>query len=52
MNFGLDLVMKAFAMGVMFFFYSFRLIDFDMGTWYYWVFVSWQQILHIISTIM
>ncbi|WEK71374.1 MAG: sterol desaturase family protein [Candidatus Chryseobacterium colombiense] len=37
MNFGLDLVMKAFAMGVMFFFYSFRLIDFDMSTWYYWV---------------
>ncbi|QIG89009.1 sterol desaturase family protein [Chryseobacterium sp. POL2] len=37
MNFSLDLIMKAFAMGVMFFFYSFRLIDFDMGTWYYWV---------------
>jgi len=37
MNFGLDLVMKAFAMGVMFFFFSFRLFDFDMGTWYYWV---------------
>lgn len=37
MNFGLDLVMKTFAMGVMFFFYSFRLIDFDMSTWYYWV---------------
>ncbi|MGL6037742.1 MAG: sterol desaturase family protein, partial [Soonwooa sp.] len=38
MNFSLDLIMKAFAMGVMFFFYSFRIFDFDMGTWYYWVF--------------
>ena len=38
MNFSLDLLMKAFAMGVMFFFYSFRIFDFDMGTWYYWVF--------------
>ncbi len=37
MNFGLDLVMKAFAMGVMFFFYSFRVFDFGMSTWYYWI---------------
>lgn len=37
LNFSLDLVMKAFAMGVMFFFYEFRLIDFNLETWYYWV---------------
>lgn len=37
LNFSLDLVMKAFAMGVMFFFYEFRVINFDTGTWYYWV---------------
>ncbi|MBS1550426.1 MAG: sterol desaturase family protein [Bacteroidetes bacterium] len=37
LNFGLDLLMKAFAMFVMFFFYQHRIIDFEMGTWYYWV---------------
>ncbi|MCS3870589.1 hypothetical protein J3D55_003505 [Chryseobacterium ginsenosidimutans] len=29
MNFGLDLVMKVFAMGVMFFFYNHRLFSWD-----------------------
>lgn len=37
MNFGLDLVMKTFAMAVMFFFYQFRIFDFDFSQWYYWV---------------
>lgn len=37
MNFGLDLVMKVFAMAVMFFFYQYRIFDFNLSTWYYWV---------------
>lgn len=36
MNFGLDLLMKAFAMGVMFFFFSYRLINWEPTIWY-WV---------------
>ena len=37
MNFGLDLVMKVFAMAVMFFFYQYRIFDFNLSTWYYWI---------------
>lgn len=34
MNFGLDLIMKAFAMGVMFFFYHHRIFSWDLSIWY------------------
>lgn len=37
MNFGLDLIMKAFAMAVMFFFYQNRIFDFNINTWWYWL---------------
>lgn len=37
LNFLLDLAMKVFAMKVMFFFYQFRVIDFGINTWYYWI---------------
>jgi sterol desaturase/sphingolipid hydroxylase (fatty acid hydroxylase superfamily) len=35
MNFGLDLLMKAFAMGVMFFFYNLRFFSWDFTIWYW-----------------
>ena len=35
-NFSLDLAMKVVAMGVMFFFYSYRLFTWEF-TWYYWI---------------
>ena len=35
LNFSLDLLMKAFAMGVMFFFYSHRLFSWDFNIWYW-----------------
>ena len=35
-NFSLDLAMKVIAMGVMFFFYSFRIFNWEF-TWYYWL---------------
>jgi sterol desaturase/sphingolipid hydroxylase (fatty acid hydroxylase superfamily) len=35
-NFSLDLAMKVVAMGVMFFFYSFRIYSWEF-TWYYWI---------------
>lgn len=38
LNFGLDVIMKAFAMGVMFFFYQYKIISFNLDTWYYWLF--------------
>lgn len=34
-NFGLDLVMKTFAMLVMFFFFKHRIFDFDLNVWYF-----------------
>ncbi len=37
MNFGLDLIMKAFAMGVMFFFYSHRLFHGISASGIYWL---------------
>lgn len=34
LNFGLDFIMKAFAMGVMFFFYNHRFFSWDVTLWY------------------
>ncbi len=37
LNFSLDLLMKVFAMAVMFFFYNHRLLDFNLNTVAYWL---------------
>lgn len=35
LNFGLDFLMKAFAMAVMFFFFNHKLINWEMNVWYW-----------------
>lgn len=37
LNFSLDLLMKGVAMGVMFYFFSFKFIDWNLSAWYYWI---------------
>lgn len=53
LNYGLDLLMKAFAMGVMFFFYHYRLFTWEENAWY-WIAVFLLQdfayyVLHLVD---
>lgn len=37
LNFGLDIILKAIGIGVMFFFYQYRIFDLNTAVWWYWV---------------
>lgn len=37
LNFGLDLILKAIGIGVMFYFYQYRIFDLNTVVWWYWI---------------
>lgn len=53
-NFALDLIMKSFAFGVMFFFFQHRIVSWNTQIWYYWAAVFLLQdfayyVLHVVD---